>query len=331
MFVIRRMLNMWKTKKSKRYIYGLIVTISIGMVFVIAFILNLFNGIQLKSSDFLLRIPNGNQTELSDRIIIIGINDQSLNDLGHISSWPRSHYAELIDILADSNARIIALDILFSEPGVGDDELERSISEANNVILPIVQATSTDMSSITGMTSQSGIFLKPLDRFIEGSIATGHANVIPDRDGIVRRIPLVLGNKGHYEPSLALAVVAKYLRRPGIIENPVSDSELEFVGRQIPLGNDNDMFVNYTLVGFNSNRKAFETVSFTDVINGKIEPVLFQDKIILVGATASGIQDTYWTPAGTILNGVEIHAAAIGTILADDFLKPAPPSLPSPQ
>ncbi len=50
---------------------------------------------------------------------------------------------------------------------------------------------------------------------------------------------------------------------------------------------------------------------------------LLEDKIVLIGATASGLGDYFWTPLGQQMNGVEIHASAIRTILRDEFLRPA--------
>ncbi|RLC66327.1 MAG: hypothetical protein DRH97_06655, partial [Chloroflexi bacterium] len=61
-----------------------------------------------------------------------------------------------------------------------------------------------------------------------------------------------------------------------------------------------------------------------DALRGEIDPSVFHDKLVIVGATASALGDTFWTPTGQMMNGVEIHANAIHTILAGDFLRPAP-------
>jgi adenylate cyclase len=51
---------------------------------------------------------------------------------------------------------------------------------------------------------------------------------------------------------------------------------------------------------------------------------MFRDKIVLIGATATGLGDIFWTPMGRVMSGVELHASAMDTILADRFLEPSP-------
>lgn len=110
---------MLRSAKRRRFLVGLAVAISIGAVFCIAFGFNLLYGVQLQSSDFLFRAASLNQNgELEEKIVVIGIDDKSLEQLGRFASWPRSHYANLIDVLAEAKARVVVFDILFSEPAV---------------------------------------------------------------------------------------------------------------------------------------------------------------------------------------------------------------------
>jgi adenylate cyclase len=53
-----------------------------------------------------------------------------------------------------------------------------------------------------------------------------------------------------------------------------------------------------------------------------VDSAVFKDKIVLIGATATGLGDYFWTPLGR-MNGVEIHANAINMILDESFLKTA--------
>jgi adenylate cyclase len=144
----------------------------------------------------------------------------------------------------------------------------------------------------------------------------------------MRRVPVVIGDGNDYEPSLALAVAAKYLRRPEVVESPSKNHVLPFAGRFIPVTDNNEMLINY-LVSPDSTGGIvnFQAVSFVDILNEETDITIFQDKIVLIGATASGLGDTFWTPMGMVKNGVEIHASAIHTILAGNFLRLTPSAI----
>jgi len=317
---------MSQLSRKKRFLIGLAVATGIGAACCLAFCLNLLYSLQQQGNDIYFKAANLYQeTEPQEGIIIVGIDDKSLEQLGHFPLWPRSHYAQLIDTLVEAEARVVVFDVLFSEPASGDEELATSIRNAGNVILPVIYTPTTFSSTATQQTDQSRSLIKPLEIFQTGAAALGHADVIPDADGIVRRLPIAIGNGDSYEPALALAAVAKYLRRPEVIESPVEDNVLPFAGRLIPINHNNEMLINY--IGSPQRDGGivnFETVSFADVINGEVAPALFQDKMVIIGATASGLGDTFWTPMGRMMHGVEIHASIIHTILSGNFLKPAP-------
>jgi adenylate cyclase len=311
--------------RKRRFLVGLAVAISIGVAFCLASCFNLLYTMQQQSADFLFRAANLYQeTKPQEKIIVIAIDDKSLEQLGHFPLLPRSHYAQLIDMLAEAKARVVVFDILFSEAAPGDEELATSIRNAGNVILPVIYTPTTLSPIITQQTAEPKSLIKPMEIFKTGAIAQGHANVMPDADGTLRRLPIAIGNDDGYEPALALAAVAEYLRRPEVIESPIENNVLPFAGRFIPVNDNNEMLINY----IDSPQRSggivnFETVSFVDVINGEAAPALFQDKIVIIGATASGLGDNFLTPMGRMMHGVEIHASAIHTILSGNFLKPA--------
>jgi len=308
--------------KRRRFIVGVLIATAIGGVFCLAYHFNLLHGMQLKSNDFLFSAASLHPGAEPEKIVIVAIDDKSLDELGHLSSWPRSYHANVIDILAKSEARVIVFDVLFSESTPDDEQMAVSIRNAGNVVIPLVYASMARKPSTIGETITFGSFLHPLKTLEENAAAVGHANLIPDEDGIVRRLPIAVSSSEQYEPALALSAVAKYLRRQQVIESPIMDNVLPFAGRSIPLDDANSMMINY-----NSDSAAtlsFATFSYVDVLRNNINAVNFQDKIVLIGATGAGLGDTFWTPMGRMMNGVEIHAFAIQTILTADFLKPSP-------
>ena len=312
----------WLLKRKRRFFTGLLIATTIGMAFCLIAHFGLLHGIQLQSSDSLFQATNlYPKAEPEKNIVIVAIDDKSLDKLGRFSSWTRSYHAQLIDVLAEAEARVIVFDVLFSEPAPGDDELTASIKHAGNVIFPFVYTIVPHKSTAIGQTIALDSIIRPLGTFEESALAVGHANMIPDEDGIMRRMPLVVPNNGHYEPSLALTAIAKYLRRSQVIESPVHNNQLPFAGRSISLDDSGSMLINYT--DDSAAPLNFETVSYLDVLRDNISPVSFQDKIVVIGVTATGLGDTFWTPMGRVMYGVELHAAAMHTILTGNFLRPA--------
>lgn len=314
----------WPSRR-RRFLSGVLVSLVIGAALCMALGLDLLHGIQLQSSDLLSRATNAHgEIGSENRIVVVRIDDKSLDQLGRFSLWPRSHHAKLIDVLAAAEARVVVFDILFAEPAPGDDALAHAIKSAGNVVLPIVYAPKTGDAIGASAVDQSDAFIRPLEVLERDAVAVGHASIIHDVDGIVRRLPLVIRDGEDYEQALALAAVARYLRHPAVIESSIRNDELLFAGRSIPLVSGSEMLINYAgSVQQQEGSADPRSVSFVDVLNGDIEPGFFEDRIVVVGVAASGLGDAFWTPAGQMMHGVEIHAAAMRTILDGKFLKQA--------
>jgi adenylate cyclase len=296
------------TPRRKRLFTGLTIALGLGIAMSLAYSFSVFSlNLELRTGDLLFQ-PQA-QDPGASKIVIVGIDDKSLADLGQFQSWPRSDYAQVVDNLSKAGARAVAIDVLFSEAGTGDAELAQSVAAAGNVIMPEVQKT----AGVSGVYADS--FLTPLPSLASAVYALGAINVTPDSDGIVRKLPAVV--QGNI-PTLSLAAVAKYLGRPSVLESTISNGTLSFDGRIIPLVDDNEMLINYRHTS--SDASVFTPVSFSDVMNGSTDMSIFKDKIVLIGATAEGL-DYFGTPLGGMY-GVEIHANAIAMIMDASFLKP---------
>ena len=311
----------WLSKRG-RYSRGILVALAIGATLGLMSHFNLLYGAQLKSGDLLFGSAYLQSPKQAGEIVIVAIDDKSLGQLGHYSSWSRSYHAEVADVLSSAGARVIAFDVLFSEPTPDDEVLAASIRNAGNVVIPLAYASTTNKLTATGTIVSFQDILNPIRILQESAVAVGHANIIPDEDGVMRRLPITISGGADPTPALSLTVVASYLRRPQVIESAIEDDVLTFAGRSIPLDSSGNMLINYTCDSVAP--MSFKTVSYADVLTGNVEPDIFQDKIVMIGATAVGLGDTFWTPAGRIMSGVEIHATAVDTILTANFLKPVP-------
>ncbi len=121
-----------------------------------------------------------------DDILIIGVDEKSLNELGRWP-WPRRRHAQLINTLSKTTVSAIGLDILFTEPDLsdpeGDDLLAKAIKKNGRVVLPV---TFEQLSAI-GLTE-----ILPLPSFTEGAANLGHVDLRLDEDGANRGIFLAL-------------------------------------------------------------------------------------------------------------------------------------------
>ena len=76
--------------------------------------------IDQRGSDVLLAL-NARHRPQSDRVVIVDIDQKSLEDLNDDAGswpWPRSVHGELIEQIARQHPQAIAFDILFNEPDV---------------------------------------------------------------------------------------------------------------------------------------------------------------------------------------------------------------------
>ena len=79
-----------------------------------------------------------NSQAADDRIVVVKIDDQSLNQYGQWP-WNRAQHAQLLNRINQQQPAGILLDILFVEPSANlesDTALSQSLRESNNVVLP---------------------------------------------------------------------------------------------------------------------------------------------------------------------------------------------------
>jgi len=287
----------------KKYIPIFLLCLIIGFF---AYV-DIFTTLDSKLQDRFLRKTSPIDTE----IVLVSIDDQSLEDLGRFP-WPRYVHAELIRILSQGKPAAIGIDLIFSEAAEDPEEDQafvEAIREAGNVILP-VYANLEGFSDRRGAIKTDNLVI-PLpdypDRF-----NTGHINTFPDRDGIIRKTALYLDYQGEAVPSFAWRIYEKYCRSNGL---PVTDIN------QLPLDPIKRLEINYA--GFPGD---FEHVSYSQVISGEIPPEYFEGRIVLVGSYTVGIGDFYFTPMApeVPMYGMEIHANIIQNLIHGSYLKRAP-------
>ncbi len=148
-----------------------------------------------------------------------------------------------------------------------------------------------------------------------------------DSDGIFRSVPLVQTFKGAVYPSLALAVTRLALGNPEVLlEFEPPDARASINLERVRIGDaiapvDERVSVK---VPYRGRFGSFPYVSAVDVLEGKADPAVLKDAIVLVGTTAAGLLDLRSTPVGQAYAGVEVHANIVSGLLDGRIKQKAP-------
>ena len=157
----------------------------------------------------------------------------------------------------------------------------------------------------------------PLADFGQRSAGIGHLNLIPDPDGGVRSDALAVEYFGDHYPSLALMLAAHSLNlKPADITVNL--------GEGIKLGNltirtEEDLRMLTSFYRRADGGTPFATYSFSEVRAGRIPAAQFENKIVLIGATAAGIGDRQVTPISSGMEAPVLTAHVVASILNQDF------------
>ena len=250
------------------------------------------------------------------RVVIIAIDEASVVRLGRFP-WSRSRYADLLNQLQSAQPAAITFDILFPEPTDQDLAFGQAIADSGNVVLAVG-------------TDQPGNYLNVSPSIAEqadGFFLRGDIGSRGDNDGVSRRLPLASSREG--VPALSLATLQVYADtlantfQSEVQSGAVGSAEI-FPAALIPP--NETVWINWpgeaTAAYQSSHINDLKTYSYADVVDGLVDTQVFQNKIVLVGATIGGI-DPLRTPfhKDVPVSGVYLYAAALNNLLNQSFLR----------
>lgn len=254
-------------------------------------------------------------------IVIAGIDDDTLAEYGRWSEWPRSLHAQAIDNLSTAGAKVIGFDVLFVDDSADDGILAEAMQNAGNVVLAVA-GVGPVLESERKLTYAN--VLMPTAPLKEASRGTGHVNFEPDHDGKVRCVPLVVRDGlGADIPSFNLAVLHAHFSMPLPTDYMIRNGCISVLARNVPVDAYSRLRIN-----FSGALARQPYVSYGDIIRGEFDLGMVRNKIVLVGMTATGDLDAWYVPisAGKV-PGVFVHAAAMDTVLRQQFLDKAGPEV----
>ena len=295
---------------------------------------------------------------------VVGIDEESLNAYGQWP-WPRARVAELVDRLREMGAAAIAFDFIFAESdrtspralgealpdaalraqvaklvaraADGDATLAAALRRAPVVLGATLAAKGAKSFDIKAGFATAGddpapflvafpAVVAPIPGLAEAAQGLGATNWLPDRDLVVRRVPLLVRAGDTIAPSLAMEALrvaqgassyvirasnasgeTAYGRETGVNAIKVGDFE-------IATGPGAEVRPRY------SHSSAARDISAKAVLEGKVPRGEIEGRIVFVGALATGLGDVRATPLEPVVPGVDIHAQIVESLTSGALL-----------
>jgi len=150
----------------------------------------------------------------------------------------------------------------------------------------------------------------------QAALGRGLFTIRPERDGIIRRVPVVMKAQGILVPSLSSELLRVATGSNAILIK-TDDAGIKSVvlgGVEIPTDQNAQLWIH-----FNAHDRD-RYVSAKDILDGSVDRRKLAGKLILVGTSAIGLFDIKTTPIDSAIPGVEVHAQALETIISKSFL-----------
>jgi adenylate cyclase len=229
-------------------------------------------------------------------VVVVGVDDVTFDDFGG-ERWPfsRNRFAAVLENVAADGPRAIVYDVQFTEQSDdprADNRLILAARRAGNVVFATTEVGADGSTRVFG----GGAGLR-------AARAVAANGLLPtDPGGVYRRVPEQIDGLD----TLAVAAVRA-------------------LGRPVPgaTRDDKGAWIDFSGPPGHVPHEHFSSVAFGDVAPGR-----FKDEIVVIGATAPSLQDVHpvaW-PGGS-MDGPEIHANAIATLLAGAPLRTTPRAL----
>lgn len=254
----------------------------------------------------------------SRHVAIVTVGEPELGRFGNAASL-RAALADAVPRILASGATSVAVDLLLVDQTPADRELALALGRDRRTLLAVAALneasdgepappeveTALDRSAIpvvVGPPSPGpGPKLLLPASMLAGSAGLAHVNILRAPDGAARAMPLVLdAGEGRVLPALPLAAAAL---AEGWTLRLVRGERIETGRHAIPLGTGGALVIDHP-----GRPEGMRLHALLDVLEGRTAPEAFRGRIVFVGATAESLGDTFVTPFGANVAGVEVLA-----------------------
>lgn len=296
---------------------GVLISLVVSSLVIALQLSGLLESGELAAYDCYIRLQPTSQQKPDPRIVLIEISE---NDIQSQGRWPLTDemLSKVLKMLVSYRPRVIGLDIyrdLSVPPGAA--RLEKTLCTYPQIV--------TVMKFGNGR--ERGINAPPCLRNTE---RFGFNDIVVDPGGTVRRGLLFLDDGKTVFHSFSLRLALLYLAAQGITPqpDPLIPEYMRLKKATVRRFESNDgAYVRADARGYQylidywGASLAFPSFSLSDLLRGAIEPNHIRDKIVLIGTTAEGVKDFFYTPfsqgmsAGQQASGVSVHAAMASQLL----------------
>jgi len=288
-------------------------------------------------------------------VVIVDLDEASLARFGQWP-WPRTRVADLVSRLTEAGAAVIAFDVVFAEPdrlspplaadsfrGVDEairtqlknlpdndqafaEVLRRSPVVLGESGLPYVTPVPAADPPPVGLATLGGDpspylmnfpgRLRNIPVLEQAASGRGLFTIRTERDGIVRRVPLIMMAQGSLMPSLTFEMLRVAVKADTILvkSDEAGVKSVGVPGFEIPTDPNGQLWVHF------GRHDPARYVSAADVLDGEAGPDAFARKLVIIGTSAVGLLDVKTTPLDRVMPGVEIHAQVLENALTDSVL-----------
>ncbi len=288
-------------------------------------------------------------------VTIVDIDEASLAKFGQWP-WPRTRIADMVTNLTRLGAAVIAFDVIFAEPDRLNPDVAadtfRNLDEetktklralpSNDQVFADAMRRSRVVLGESGLSEARGDLDKSLpvtglamlgedpQRFMfqftgllrntpvleKAAAGRGLLTINPERDGIVRRVPMIMQAQGVTMPSLSFEMLRVITGTDTIFikSDQAGIKSIGVKGFQIPTDANGQLWVHF------AHRDPSIYVSAVDVLEGRVPPEKIKGKLVLIGTSAVGLNDIKTTPVSAAMPGVEIHAQVLESALTHAVL-----------
>jgi adenylate cyclase len=305
--------------------------------------------IRVRTFDFFQRIDPRHKT--ARPVTIVDIDDKSLEKIGQWP-WPRTRIADLVTELTRLGAVVIAFDAVFSEPDrlnpadaadtfrnldedtraklralPSNDEIFAEAIRNSRVVLG-ESGAAEELAALDKTLPVTGLamlgeepqrFMFQFPGLLRNTKVLEHAaagrglfTIKPERDGIVRRVPMIMLAQGQTMPSLSFEILRVATGSDTILIKSEKEGikSLGFKRFQLPTDRNGQLWVHY------ARQDPSLYVPVTNVLEKTVAPEMIAGKLVLIGTSAVGLNDIKTTPVSQHMPGVEIHAQILESALS---------------
>ena len=289
----------------------------------------------------------------TDKIKVILLDQASLDWGASVNGlswpWPREVYGLMLNFLDRAGAKLVALDVIYSEPsvyGVEDDKRFATAISNKPVVLGVflgrqkqeqkkwpqeIKPSSIELHNQNATLNIFSTELQasfPINTLAEAAPMLAHVNEVPDSDGVFRRFSLFHLFDQQVLPSMGLAAFLFDKKDKSLTFND------GFLVDGQTLSTDERRRVILKFRGKSGTHQSFNLAAIIQaelrLQVGEESPIdldLFKDKYVFFGFSAPGLKDLRPTPVAGDYPGVEVHATLLDNLLAQDTIKTIPDEL----